>query len=565
MTQALPKEKAAQLSEKLPAESAAQVHEQLPEESIHKVQSEMPPEKVVAIAEAAPAEPAQKGPNAKKPLVSDNAEQFQAIDELKPLAKTQQDHETIRSWEDEYGRMQPKDAFEAANKASDAVAKDADLAKKEGGRAVKSELLDAQLETAQKSSTNIPEMLEAQKQARVGANPELQGQRSAFEHALAREALANPEVQQATQNMSKKVLDYIERTRPTPEARAEALKKLGAGFEKGYAGAVGTDEVTMRAVLGEGGNVREQMLAIENFHRLVGADLLDKGGIGIKGLQEIFGTVPEGSGPAVKDPTKFGAAEVADLQTRLKTYQQEFQEGVQAGTIKPDAKMDAKGLFSPLEAERGANGPHADYADAKAQNMDTKLPGFASEQLSQFADLKPGTGPLVGAGEANPLARAKLTAADFTKMGIELSPREQAKLAQQGYLEWVQGNVANMVNPNAEFIQDARSASMPLQAGISGTTYRFMGMADLLGADPQLARLAAVGNLASIDAHSFHEIASAAQGFAGGYDVSMPYTPASTGLDAATLKRLAAQNHLSLDTLNNGQSLPEPSKEQSAQ
>ena len=72
--------------------------------------------------------------------------------------------------------------------------------------------------------------------------------------------------------------------------------------------------------------------------------------------------------------------------------------------------------------------------------------------------------------------------------------------------------------------------------------------------------LAAVGNLASIDAHSFHEIASAAQGFAGGYDMSMPYTPASTGLDAATLRRIAAAQSLNLDSLNNGQSLPEPAK-----
>src|SRR5437868_6555447 len=80
-------------------------------------------------------------------------------------------------------------------------------------------------------------------------------------------------------------------------------------------------------------------------------------------------------------------------------------------------------------AENGQRGPHADYAGDKAQIMDTRRPGFTSEQLGHHVDLKPGSGPMVGAGEANPLARAKLTAADFQKMGIELSPREQAKLA----------------------------------------------------------------------------------------------------------------------------------------
>lgn len=69
MAPALPKEKAAQLGEKLPADAAARIHEEL----------------------------------------AKNAEQLKAVDELKPFAKTREDHETLRSWEEEYGRRRSED------------------------------------------------------------------------------------------------------------------------------------------------------------------------------------------------------------------------------------------------------------------------------------------------------------------------------------------------------------------------------------------------------------------------------------------------------------------------
>ena len=123
--------------------------------------------------------------------------------------------------------------------------------------------------------------------------------------------------------------------------------------------------------------------------------------------------------------------------------------------------------------------------------------------------------------------------------GIQLSPRElEAAKQNGGVLPWNVGTVANMVKPSADFVQDATQSAMPLKAGISGTTLRFLGGAEVLGADPAMARLAAMSQLIGIEAHSFHEIASAAQGFqtpTSSYDPSLPYSPASTGLSEQQL------------------------------
>ena len=110
-----------------------------------------------------------------------------------------------------------------------------------------------------------------------------------------------------------------------------------------------------------------------------------------------------------------------------------------------------------------------------------------------------------------------------------------------------------MVDPSAPFIADATQAAMPLKAGISGTTFRFLGGAEVLGADPAMARLAAMSQLIGIEAHSFHEIASAAQGFQSTgsmYDPSMPYTPASTGLSDAQLMAIMMRNGFLPSDLN---------------
>jgi hypothetical protein len=197
--------------------------------------------------------------------------------------------------------------------------------------------------------------------------------------------------------------------------------------------------------------------------------------------------------------------------------------------------------------------------------MDTKLPALSTDKVSEHLGRSAGTEEMTGAGESNPLAKRRITIEEAKAQGLDLSPREiEIAKANGGYVDWVVGSVSNMVKPEAGFIQGANDQAMPLKAGISGTTYRFGQMGSLLGADPALARQAAVGNLTSIDAHSFHEIASASQGFqeqGGKYDSATPYSEGSTGLSQDQLKAIAAKRGLSLDELNNNKKPEAPTVE----
>jgi hypothetical protein len=75
-----------------------------------------------------------------------------------------------------------------------------------------------------------------------------------------------------------------------------------------------------------------------------------------------------------------------------------------------------------------------------------------------------------------------------------------------------------------------------------------MQIVDLLGGDPNLARLCAMASLQAGDAHSFHEIAFAAKGFGVGYDPKNPY--ANVGLPPALLKEIADSVGVTMDELN---------------
>ena len=72
---------------------------------------------------------------------------------------------------------------------------------------------------------------------------------------------------------------------------------------------------------------------------------------------------------------------------------------------------------------------------------------------------------------------------------------------------------------------------MPLRAGISGTTQRFMSLSKQMGANPYGSRLAMMGHLIPTNAHSFHEVMVAAKGYGpayhkGKYIPMQPLTPA---------------------------------------
>ena len=183
--------------------------------------------------------------------------------------------------------------------------------------------------------------------------------------------------------------------------------------------------------------------------------------------------------------------------------------------------------------------------------MDTKLPPLLQEKVNEFLGRKLAAEPgvLAPKGEESPLARTTITVEQAMAQGLQLSDREiKAAGGLKAPLNWVVGQRANIINPEASFVRDAKNNSMPLKAGVSGTTYRWMQIVDMLGGDPNLGRLAAIAALQAADAHSFHEIASAAKGFGVGYDPSNPY--GNVGIPSAQLEGLAESVGTTLDELN---------------
>jgi len=84
-------------------------------------------------------------------------------------------------------------------------------------------------------------------------------------------------------------------------------------------------------------------------------------------------------------------------------------------------------------------------------------------------------------------------------------------------------------------------AHAPLKAGISGTTARFAGAAQMLGATKNQAVIAMIGHLQAIEAHSFWEIVDGA-GLAMKPGKYVPFAPHDEGMQAAGVE--FTKNHV---------------------
>jgi len=406
-------------------------------------------------------------------------------------------------------------------------------------------------------SGHIGNMLAGQDQAREGADVVLQAKRERFERALALSILKDGPVRQAIDHelgqLCAKALDYIQKTRTTAEAQEKALAGMHTEQAKGYGGGLKVEGSTdaenaklMMEVL-QSGNIRERMLALSQFMDMIGKDALSPEGRAK--LDEMTGK--EGS-----SKTEFSATEAKALVERVLQLESDLSEGAAK-------KRDVKTLFNPNSTESGEGEAHGAYQNAKNQNMDTKLPPLLADKVNEFIGkelVKSGT--VVDGAEKSPLVRTTITVAEAIKKGLELSDREIAAAGGlDGKLDWVIGLRANMVDANAEFIKTAKERSMPIKAGISGTTFRWMRLVDMLGGNKELARLAAVASLQAANAHSYHEIAFAAQGFGVTYDANKPY--ANMGISEAHLNEIAASVGTNLEELNK-HSEPKKAKEPKA-
>lgn len=105
--------------------------------------------------------------------------------------------------------------------------------------------------------------------------------------------------------------------------------------------------------------------------------------------------------------------------------------------------------------------------------------------------------------------------ADFAALGGRLSAVEQGLVnpVSDAYLPWMDPRVMFSVNYAHPFVEDALARGWPMLSGISGMTVQYLEWARMAGLEGwyKRARLALLGYLLPINAHTFHEVMSAAQ------------------------------------------------------
>lgn len=132
-----------------------------------------------------------------------------------------------------------------------------------------------------------------------------------------------------------------------------------------------------------------------------------------------------------------------------------------------------------------------------------------------------------GIGESSPHAMSPRSRDD-----VDLSDREAAGVGvSDDTLPFLEGMLANMLDEKNDWVAAARDLEMPLKAGISGTTRRWMHAGNQLGANLPGARLTMLAHLLPTNAHSFHEIMTAAKGIVPykGKGSYLPIKPLSDG------------------------------------
>ncbi|MCA9564217.1 MAG: hypothetical protein KC561_12045, partial [Myxococcales bacterium] len=277
-----------------------------------------------------------------------------------------------------------------------------------------------------------------------------------------------------------------------PEFEA-ALTKTGIPLTKGFAGAVGTKYDEVKQVFSSG-TLTQKCVHLINFGNTFILNNV------IAGHQQVLDTI-KGNLSAdeyVRFLARVKKAKEASFGANKKLYQEREKEAFEAA--KGDRGMDAKTAYEPIE-----------NLDKKALLWLAGTKGVAGIEDSMSEDQ----------------IIAKLKAAGYTitgnlghgqEMGGSSGGGAASSLAIDAltakgkpYLEGIRDNI---VDPSHAWIFEAVNVlQMPLKAGISGTTHRFMSLAGVLGVGGSDARLAMLGHLQNIEAHSFHEICVAAMGF----------------------------------------------------
>ena len=270
-----------------------------------------------------------------------------------------------------------------------------------------------------------------------------------------------------------------------PELKT-AIEGIGIKINIGFAGSVGGSFDTIAKAL-TSGSLTQRCVHLINF--------------GDKFLrpQLVAGT----TGVLDQIKANLSSPDFAELEEKLKVLRAAQKQGVQ------DKKTE-KAVFSEEQFSAKVEGGGA---------MDMKTPEVPLEALDRAALFRLAKQLGVQATSKMPnteildlikAKRANDPKASPTSNADQMTMPDQKQITQKG-MPYIEGIKANIVKPDHQWIADATAAEMPLKAGISGTTHRFLGLGGLLGVgDKGGMRLAMLGHLQAIEAHSFWEICDAA-------------------------------------------------------
>lgn len=291
-------------------------------------------------------------------------------------------------------------------------------------------------------------------------NPQFNSDSLAFETNLG--TLAFSQGEGAAAMVADSAVRYLEARASDQDSLGNAARDMDDLLElcgtekKNYAGAVGTEPTDVRAAL-ESGNTRERLTAVGQFveHVLV-SDVLKKG---------------------------HGKAKLMEIMQEAGFHMERLRELKATSNSKWD---------SPFH---------------KPQEQEGNLAGNVDTSRANRSDV----------GQENPDTTTDLTTATVS---TEISDAERAHMeleaaATEQALTWTEGAKKILMNENDDWVQSNRQFSIPLKGGPSGHTYKFMQANQIMqgGASPDEMRLACLGYLLPINAHSCVEVMEAAKTF----------------------------------------------------
>jgi hypothetical protein len=346
-----------------------------------------------------------------------------------------------------------------------------------------------------------------------------------------------------------KVKAYI-RSKVSPEdfdtLGAETTKLLQAcgGIKPEFAGSVGQDPKVIQEILlsqaelaalkaqidaakghadklanlPEPPNVREQMTLVYNFttkvlvsdimqaaqNKTQLAELVNKGGLNAKAVQDRVAFMEQ---QAQKRTPEQAQKQRADGPNRQSSWDL-------VGMVPQDHK-DA----NLNQGEGGATANTTQAVEGQWSARDRRTSVDPQANLQQKESQNPSS---TGDGQRPaPPDRTDRSANDLKEQGAGLSGRE---MALQGTgdadpLKWSEGAKMWVINEKDKWVQTMRELNLPLAAGPSGTTNVLMNANAMLGAtSPVQARLACIGYLLPINAHSLVEVCAAASAHGVGFN-----------------------------------------------